>query len=277
MQTYRSAPSSPAPPWTKPPGKKRPNAAKRDEVVPKGAAFMPSVSLEGLTKAHKKEKAGKSKYRLHAALLRKEGKDIRKISRMLGVAYSTVRDRAVRMHAGNPEGAVRPQAQGQGQDDPPGRSAGISSGGLAATRPAMGTRRDPGRWSRSRTCCIRNSEYAARRARSGAPSRGSGFRTASPGPSRTTRPRLKSRNGSRSRPAGWSARPPKRGSRCPPAMKCTPASGPMAAAGGGRPTDMTPPRPTTPDSLRPSSACRGQTASTSAPSIPATPRRSSGS
>ena len=82
-------------------GKKRPNAAKRDEVVPKGAAFMPSVSLKGLTKAHKKEKAGKSKYRLHAALLRKEGKDIRKISRMLGVAYSTVRDRPVRMHAGN--------------------------------------------------------------------------------------------------------------------------------------------------------------------------------
>ena len=82
-------------------GKKRPNAAKRDEVVPKGAAFMPRVSLKRLTKVHKKEKAGKSKYRLHAALLRKEGKGIRKISWMLGVAYSTVRDWLVRMHAGN--------------------------------------------------------------------------------------------------------------------------------------------------------------------------------
>ena len=82
-------------------GKKRPNAAKREEVVPKGVVFMPRVSLKRLTKAHKKEKAGKSKYRLHAALLRKEGKSIRKISRMLGVAYSTVRDWLVRMHAGN--------------------------------------------------------------------------------------------------------------------------------------------------------------------------------
>ena len=70
-------------------------------VVPKGAAFMPGVSLRRLTKAHKKEKAGKPKYMLHAALLRKEGKSIRKISRMLGVAYSTVRDWLVRMHAGN--------------------------------------------------------------------------------------------------------------------------------------------------------------------------------
>ena len=82
-------------------GKKRPNAAKRDEVVPKGAVFMPRVSLKRLTKAHKKEKAGKSKYRLRAALLRKEGKGIRKISRVLGVAYSTVRDWLVRMHAGD--------------------------------------------------------------------------------------------------------------------------------------------------------------------------------
>ena len=82
-------------------GKKRPNAAKRDEVVSKGAAFMPRVSLKRLTGAHKKEKAGKSKYRLHAARLRKEGRGIRKISRMWGMAYPTVRDWLVRMHAGN--------------------------------------------------------------------------------------------------------------------------------------------------------------------------------
>ena len=81
-------------------GKKRPNAAK-NEVVPKGAAFMPGVGLKRLIKVHEEEKAGKSKYRLHAARLRKEGKSIREISRILGVAYSTVRDWLVRMHAGN--------------------------------------------------------------------------------------------------------------------------------------------------------------------------------
>ncbi len=81
-------------------GKKRPNAAK-NEVVPKGAAFMPWIGLKRLIKAHEKEKADKSKYRLHAAHLRKEGKSIREILRILGVAYSTVRDWLVRMHAGN--------------------------------------------------------------------------------------------------------------------------------------------------------------------------------
>ena len=55
-------------------GKKRPNAAKKGEAVPKGAAFMPWVSLKRLINTHKKEKAGKSKYRLHAAYLRKEGR-----------------------------------------------------------------------------------------------------------------------------------------------------------------------------------------------------------
>ena len=54
-------------------GKKRPNAAK-NEVVPKGAEFMPGVGLKRLIKAHGKEKAGKSKYRLHAARLRKDAR-----------------------------------------------------------------------------------------------------------------------------------------------------------------------------------------------------------
>ena len=42
---------------------------------------MPRISLKRLIKAHEKEKAGMSKYRLHAARLRKEGKDIREIAR----------------------------------------------------------------------------------------------------------------------------------------------------------------------------------------------------
>ena len=68
-------------------GKKKLNAAKKGEIVPKGAAFMPWISLKKLAKAHEKEKADKSKYRLHAARLRKEGRGIREISRILGVAY----------------------------------------------------------------------------------------------------------------------------------------------------------------------------------------------
>ena len=84
-------------------GKERPNAAKRDEVVLIGAAFMPRVSLKRLTGAHKQEKAGKSKDGLHAAArLRKEGKSIRKISRMpgYGLLYRPGLTLA-RMHAGN--------------------------------------------------------------------------------------------------------------------------------------------------------------------------------
>ena len=81
-------------------GKKRPNAAKKDEAAPKGATFMPVVSLKRLIKAHEK-KVGKSKYRLHAARLIKEGKSILEISRMLSIAYSAIRDWLVRMHAGN--------------------------------------------------------------------------------------------------------------------------------------------------------------------------------
>ena len=62
---------------------------------------MPKASLKRLTGAHKKEMAGKSKYKLHAARIRKEGRGIREISRILDVAYSTARDWLVRMHAGN--------------------------------------------------------------------------------------------------------------------------------------------------------------------------------
>ena len=80
-------------------GKKRSNAAK-NEVVPKGATFMPGVGLKRLIKAHEMEKTGKSKYRLHAARLRKEGRGILEIWRIPCVAYSTVRDWLVRMRAG---------------------------------------------------------------------------------------------------------------------------------------------------------------------------------
>ena len=124
-------------------GRERPNAAK-NEVVPKGAAFMPGVDLKRLIKAHEEEKADKSKYRLHAARLRKEGKSIREISRILGVAYSTVRDWLVRMHAGNLNRRFDRRRRGRAKILTR-RILGKIKGGWAATRPATGTRRDPGR------------------------------------------------------------------------------------------------------------------------------------
>ena len=62
---------------------------------------MPRASLKRLTGAHRKEKTGKPKYRPHAARFRNDGGGIRKISRMLGAVYSTVRDWLIRMHADN--------------------------------------------------------------------------------------------------------------------------------------------------------------------------------
>ena len=58
-------------------GKKEASYGQKNGAVPKGAAFMPEVGLKRLTKAHRKMKPGKSKYRLHAARLRKEGRGIR--------------------------------------------------------------------------------------------------------------------------------------------------------------------------------------------------------
>ena len=93
--------------------KKRRTVAKKDGAVPKGAAFMPGVGLKRLATAHGKEKAGKSKYRLHAARLRKEGNGIREISRMLHVPYSTVRGWLVRMPAGNLDGRFDSRRRGR--------------------------------------------------------------------------------------------------------------------------------------------------------------------
>ena len=58
---------------------------------------MPGVSEKRLEKAARREKDRRAKFRLLACLGRKRGHSIRKISRDLETAYSTVRDWLVRM------------------------------------------------------------------------------------------------------------------------------------------------------------------------------------
>ena len=69
--------------------------------LPGGRAFMPRVSPKRLTRIWQEESAGKTKQMLEACRRRKEGRSIRGMAREMGLAYSTVRDWLVRMHAGN--------------------------------------------------------------------------------------------------------------------------------------------------------------------------------
>ena len=80
-----------------------PAAGKNPDVnisksrLPGGRAFMPRVSPKRLTRIWQEESAGKTKQMLEACRRRNEGRSIRE----MGLAYSTVRDWLVRMHAGN--------------------------------------------------------------------------------------------------------------------------------------------------------------------------------
>ena len=77
----------------------RPEKSK-EKTLGSGSKFMPNVSRKRLLRSIRKEKDPVARERLRACLYRKEGWSIRKTTRGMGLAYSTVRDRLVRMHAG---------------------------------------------------------------------------------------------------------------------------------------------------------------------------------
>ena len=73
-----------------------------------GTAFMPGVSEKRLEKAARREKDKCAKFRLLACLGRKKGHSIRRISRDLKTAYSTIRDWLLRMRDRGLKGQALP-------------------------------------------------------------------------------------------------------------------------------------------------------------------------
>ena len=78
-----------------------------------GTALMPGVSEKRLEKAARKEKDRSTKFRLLVCLARKRGHSIRRISRDLKTAYSTVRDWLVRMRGRGLKGRYNARPKGR--------------------------------------------------------------------------------------------------------------------------------------------------------------------
>ena len=78
-----------------------------------GAAFMPGVSEKRLEKAARREKDKCAKFRLLACLDRKKGHSIRRISRDLKTAYSTIRDWLLRMRDRGLKGRFNARPKGR--------------------------------------------------------------------------------------------------------------------------------------------------------------------
>ena len=78
-----------------------------------GAAFMPGVSEKRLEKAARREKDKCAKFRLLACLDRKKGHSIRRISRDLKTAYSTIRDWLLRMRDRGLKGRFNTRSKGR--------------------------------------------------------------------------------------------------------------------------------------------------------------------
>ena len=78
-----------------------------------GTAFMPGVSEKRLEKAARREKDKCAKFRLLACLDRKKGHSIRRISRDLKTAYSTIRDWLLRMRDRGLKGRFNTRPKGR--------------------------------------------------------------------------------------------------------------------------------------------------------------------
>ena len=78
-----------------------------------GTAFMPGVSEKRLEKAARREKDKCAKFRLLACLGRKKGHSIRRISKDLKTAYSTIRDWLLRMRDRGLKGRFNARPKGR--------------------------------------------------------------------------------------------------------------------------------------------------------------------
>ena len=80
---------------------------------------MPGVSEKRLEKAARREKDKCAKFRLLACLGRKEGHSIRRISKDLKTAYSTIRDWLLRMRDRGLKGRFNARPKGRRAKAPP--------------------------------------------------------------------------------------------------------------------------------------------------------------
>ena len=78
-----------------------------------GTAFMPGISEKRLEKAARREKDKCAKFRLLACLGKKKGHSIRRISRDLETAYSTIRDWLLRMRDRGLKGRLNARPKGR--------------------------------------------------------------------------------------------------------------------------------------------------------------------
>ena len=246
------------------------SAAKKDGVVPVGAALMPRGRPEEAGRGAPRGEGGQVQA---ARSPSQEGRGILDISRVPGVACPTVQDWQVRMHTVSLNMRLE-----RGTRMPTGRI-------LSKIKRRLG--RDLSRYGYEAGSCqivmIQDMPYKkfGMRNRAGTLGRalkrlGFSYRKPGPVPHSAAAPQEQERFKAETNRVV--SETPDTGSRYPSAMNCTLASGPMQAAGGGRPTDATPSRPsTTPESRCQSLVCWDSIASASAPSIPTATRRSSGS
>ena len=79
----------------------------------KGEEFLPKYDIKELKKLYRKEKNGKSKLRLLAAILRKEGKSLDFISKAMQIPKTTVHDWLSRLESKGLDGLIDDKRSGR--------------------------------------------------------------------------------------------------------------------------------------------------------------------